>query len=130
MIELQRIEKTKNESGSIIKWYFGKDSAVSSYFNDDSLYAEYPFDVTELPDSILSIPFVGVLSTACILFQPQYSVISVNQLDKTFADSINELCLQFSQMYPEAVSSLTINTGEIKRNSNKGQRKSIFFTGG
>ena len=69
---------------------------LESYFNTNSMYIEYDFNIESIPKSILTIPFVGSLIALAWLTD---SVLWVDEIDKTFYDSIPKIRNAYQEIY-------------------------------
>ena len=45
--------------GHLVNYHFTVSREIEKYFTTDNLFVEYDRDVADLPDSILTIPFVS-----------------------------------------------------------------------
>lgn len=97
---------------------------------DTLLYVEYPSscDLSEVPDAILTIPFVTCFLSVSMLFNVG---IRVKELDKTFVNSIPAIKKAYKRMFPylrlnfDVVSDAVVDCTYVS-----GSKKSLFFTGG
>lgn len=72
---------------------------LERYFNTNSMYIEYDFNIESIPKSILTIPFVGSLIALAWLTD---SVFWVDEIDKTFYDSIPTIRNAYQDIYRNA----------------------------
>lgn len=69
---------------------------LEPYFNTNLMYFEYDCNIESVPKSILTIPFVGSLIALAWLTD---SVFWVDEIDKTFYDSIPKIRNAYQEIY-------------------------------
>lgn len=90
---LEEIVVVKN----IVEYKFSITKGLEHYFNTKKLVVEYGVDLSDVPVSILTIPFVACLIPITWLTN---SVMWVKELDKTFYDSIPRIKYAYQDLYP------------------------------
>lgn len=100
---LEKVVKEKN----IVKYLYNVEGEWEKYFAlDQEYFIEYDMDIEQVPDSILSIPFIGNIIVLAALFKAQ---IQLKDVDLDFLNSIPEFMDGYRKMYPE----LDINYNEV-----------------
>ncbi|MCK6608011.1 MAG: hypothetical protein L6Q46_06860 [Flavobacterium sp.] len=97
------------------------------YFNEN-LFVQYDFDLSDIPDSILNIPFVANLYPICWFLG---ATLKVKTLDENFYLSIEKIKQEFAKFYPEIITKksqlLVENFETISYNTNQ---SAMLFSGG
>lgn len=93
---LRAIRKEKN----VITYSFSCTDGLSPYFTGKPFLIEYPFDITNVPDSIASIPFV-----CCVLpiVWMSDSILEIPELDEAFYDCIPNVKKGYETLYNKSV---------------------------
>lgn len=131
-IVLNGISIKEIPDGTRIEYNFTYPEKFKEYIHEDDLplFIELPVsrDKFDVPESILSVPFVGIMLTATMLLDMQ---IRVNTLDKKFYESIPQIRQAFSQMFPQANLCFDVIVDNVQETHSHAQNKSsVFFTGG
>lgn len=117
--------------GGKIEYMFDAPSTFKKYLKgqDQCLFIKYPqeYDITKVPVAILSVPFVASMLSVSMLLNIG---IKVEELDKTFAESLTNIQKAYKKMYPYLRLNFSISTNKIVECQHSTQEKSIFFTGG
>lgn len=90
---LKDIEVNKN----LVKYKFTVTNRIAKFFTTDEMFIEYGIDVSDVPQSILAIPFVGSLIALTWLTD---TVFWVKELDATFYNSLKQLKVAYQELYP------------------------------
>ena len=86
-IVLQDIKIEKENGWRKIRYNYTAPDLFKKYIKGENyLFLEFPVgDTEEIPKAVLMIPFVGVMSTAAMLFGLE---IQVPELDRVFFESL------------------------------------------
>lgn len=97
--------------------------------NKGTLFVELPNDVDakEIPEEVLTIPFVGTMIGVAMLYR---TPIKVPNVDKEYFETVKKLDTVFRKMYPNGNLSLALDASRVSRPKQPGGRTSVFFTGG
>lgn len=121
---LRQVSVDKN----YVEYKFEARGKLKDYFTTDTMYIEYNTDVSEVPVSILNIPFVA---TVLPLMWLTDTVLWVEEIDRTFYDAtyrIKEAYQNLYNYYPLKGNFISAryanNTYDVKRES------LILFSGG
>lgn len=128
-ITLNKIELKSTAMGTKVCYDYNISDAMKQYIcGNHSLFVEYPGNLSNVPDAVLAIPFVGVMLTVTMLLDIG---IKVPVLDQQFHDSIRNMEQVFQNMYPKAKLQAAVIPGrtEVCTFTPSG-KSSLFFTGG
>ena len=82
--------------GNLVTYTFEARGGIKEYFNTDTFFIEYNQDMTSVPKSILTIPFVSSLIPLMWLTN---TVMWVEELDRTFYDCIFKVQAAYQRLY-------------------------------
>lgn len=111
-----------------VDYYFRVSKGIQKYFEFDRFFVEYEVDISDIPHSILVIPFVGnVLPltwlTGCDLM--------VRDIDRTFYDAISMIKNAYQEMYPNFKFRGTVVPAKTTVNTYIPEREAmLLFSGG
>ena len=91
---------------------------------------EYPkdCDVSQVPEGLLAVPFVGCMLSVSMLLNMK---IEVPELDKTFFNCLPDIKKAYKEMYPYLNLSFNVSAQKITNcQYTIEETKSLFFTGG
>lgn len=84
-------------AGKLVCYKFEVSPGLKPFFTTDCLFVEYDRDMSEVPLSILSIPFV---SSVIPLIWLTNSILWVHELDRTYYDSLKALRAAYQANMP------------------------------
>ena len=123
-VVLRQVNVNKN----YVEYKFEARGKLNSYFTTDTMFIEYNTDISQIPVSILTIPFVASILPLMWLTD---TVLWVEEIDRTFYDAtyrIKEAYQNLYNYYPLKGNFISAryaeNTYDIKRES------LILFSGG
>lgn len=123
-IQLNSIIKRNN----LIKFQFSVSDDLKKYFSGKDCMIEYPESIESVPDSVLAVPFVCNVLPIIWLTN---SVLEIDELDKSFYESISEFKKGYIKMFPEASFQGEICVKKLIDNSYDDTGKSaMFYSGG
>lgn len=126
-VVLDKIEVDKNK----INYIYSYDCELSRFFCDKfPFYIEYIQDIDfgAVPKSVLAVPFVTNLLPLCWICDFD---IEVEELDKSFYDSIDEIKKGFQKIYPDVELKGNIKASKLINNTYEASEKTIcLFSGG
>lgn len=125
-IRLLNIEKNENQ----IKYKYTCDGKISKALRREKEYLiEYGFDITHIPDSILTVPFLANLLPIVWVYDAE---IHVDEIDEDFLMCLDDVKRAYSEMYPNIKFKGTIITNKIVSNDivDDKNRSMLFFSGG
>ena len=129
-IVLQDIKIEKENGWRKIRYNYTAPDLFKKYIKGENyLFLEFPVgDTEEIPKAVLMIPFVGVMSTAAMLFGLE---IQVPELDRVFFESLKNVEHVFNSIYHTDKIKINVSANSLVDCSYvpKGV-KSLFFTGG
>ncbi|MGE7780189.1 peptidase [Peribacillus sp. NPDC097264] len=98
-----------------VDYYFTPTKKLQKYFKaNNNLFIEYNHELCDIPESILTIPF---LSNVIPLIWITNSKIQVNELDKSFYDCLASLKKSYQIMFPNMDFQGEIIVGKVVENS-------------
>ena len=121
---LDRVEVNRN----LVKFYYSVSEGLKRYFNADVMFLEYEQDMSTVPLSILTIPFVSCMAGLSWLTN---SMLFVDEIDRSFYDSF----FRIKRAYQELFYNYTLKgvlVPSILRNNNMVQSSEalLLFGGG
>ena len=100
---------------------------IKPYFREN-LFINYDIDLSEVPVSILNIPFVANIYPMCWFLG---ATLKVKSLDKNFFESIEKVKQEFAKFYPEILfrnSKLIVE--QLEETHYAPKNKAMLFSGG
>lgn len=114
--------------GKKVSYLFKSTLGLQRYFKTNRMFIEYDVDVDEIPKSILSIPFISLMLP--IIWSTD-SILWIEEVDRTFYDSIKDLKNAYQEMYPHFDLKGTVVPAKTVYNSYEVEREAIqLFSGG
>lgn len=122
-----KLEKIIVHNGKLT-YYFSSSEDINQFFTDTPFEIEYPENISNVPKSVLTIPFVCNVLPIIWLTD---STLFLEEIDKAFFESIPEFKSGYVEMYPNAEFKGEIKVERIVENSftNEG-RAAMFYSGG
>jgi hypothetical protein len=96
MKNLDIILKEIERKGHLVNYHFTVSREIEKFFTTDTLFVEYDRDVTDVPDSILAIPFVSSLLAISWVLDCN---LWVREIDKTFYDGVPNIREAYREIY-------------------------------
>lgn len=81
---------------TIVKYDFDATGCLSSFFKSRTMFCDFGMDVSNIPKSILSIPFVGAFVALAWIVDAN---IWVPELDRTFYEALKSVKNAFQEMH-------------------------------
>lgn len=124
-IWIKRIVAKQNK----VDIYFVPSKGIDEYFMPEHhFFAEYDFDISDVPKSVLVIPALLNLLQFSWLTN---SVIWVDEIDKDFYDCIPKLKSAFGELHPKIKLRGTLIPAKTVKNQSTKRKKALqLFTGG
>lgn len=120
--------KQVNVEKNYVEYKFEVRGKLKKYFTTDTMYIKYSTDVSDIPISILNIPFV---STVLPLMWLTDTVLWVKEIDKTFYDATYRLKEAYQNLYNYYQLKGNFISANYKNNSYEVKRESLLlFSGG
>lgn len=118
--------------GNRVQYEYTNDPRLDKYFNKETpFFIEYQdpgIDFSNVPNSILSVPFVTNLLPLAWMFDV---TIEVDELDATFCRSIEQIKQGFEKIYPQVQFSGAVSVKKIVSNTYINSNNSVcLFSGG
>lgn len=111
-----------------VDYYFTPSKGLEKYFRYNHLFVEYDVDISDIPKSILVVPFVANIMPLIWLTD---SILWLRDIDRTFYDAIPRIKYAYQEMYPNYKFKGTIVPAKTTENSYVAEREAIqLFSGG
>ncbi|MCK5644336.1 MAG: hypothetical protein KAJ19_26290, partial [Gammaproteobacteria bacterium] len=127
MRKVIRIGEPEIYKKKIIEFELTCSRELKGYFSSELVRVVYDRDIHDVNPSILSIPIVSNIVT---LAWATGSDIQIEELDKTFLDSLEGVKSVFRDWYPSLPLSTRIRTKRVVENRFSGERCGLLFSGG
>lgn len=116
------------KKGNKINYLYSVEGKWNSLLNmNEKMFAEYEFDVENIPDSIAIIPFLCNILPICWVFDLR---IEVSSLDKYFYDCLSDVKAGYQAMYPNIPMLGEIIVEKVAENKYTSTEKGTLFSGG
>lgn len=120
--------KNLDVQGNYVSYQFEARGKIKEYLNTDTLFIAYNQDMTSVPKSILTIPFVSSLIPLMWLTN---TVMWVEELDRTFYDSIFKVQAAYQRLYYHYELKGNLVPAKLVENTFEPKRESLLlFSGG
>lgn len=131
-IVLQDIKLEKEKGLQKVRYEYTAPDEFKKYIKGENyLFLEFPVedaDVEDIPKAVLTIPFVGIISTAAMLLGME---IQVSELDRTFFESLRNIEHIFRRIYcTDEIRIRVLTKSIVECNYVPTNKSSLFFTGG
>ena len=124
-IKLDRIKVNNNR----VEYFFTPSSKLQKYFKSNNhMFIEYDTCIDDIPKSILAIPFISLMLP--IIWSTD-SILWIEEVDRTFYDSIFNIKNAYQEMYPHFKLKGTVVPAKTIYNTYNIEREAIqLFSGG
>lgn len=123
-ILLDEIKVNRNR----VDYYFTPSKGLEKYFQHNNLFVEYDTDISQIPESILVIPFVSNIMPLLWLTN---SILWIKDIDRTFYDAIPNIKYAYQEMYSNFKLKGTIVAAKTTDNTFVPKKEAIqLFSGG
>lgn len=122
-IVLDKIIVEKN----LVLYDFHTNDELSDYFETQRMFIQYEEDVSDVPLSILSIPFVNTMAGFSWLSD---SMLFVDEIDATYYESFKQLKRAYSELHHVAMSGMFVPSRIVKNVLENNAKQSILLFGG
>ncbi len=116
---------------NIVRYRFNVSENLKKFFTTNEMFVSYNQDVSDIPESILTIPFVGSIIAMAWLTD---SVLWVKEIDESYYRCIKSLKVAYQELYPHYQLKGQFVSAYIKSNKlNNSTLKSkalLLFSGG
>lgn len=111
-----------------VDYYFTPSKGLEKYFKHHILFVEYDVNISDVPESILVIPFVANMMPLLWLTD---SILWIKDIDRTFYDAIPRIKYAYQEIYPHFTLKGTIVPAKTTENIYVPEREAIqLFSGG
>ena len=117
-----------NVEKNYVEYKFEVRGKLKNYFTTDTMFIEYNTDISKVPVSILTIPFVASVLPLMWLTD---TVLWVEEIDRTFYDAIYSIKVAYQNLYNYYPLKCNFISARYANNTYEIQRESlILFSGG
>jgi len=127
MYKFIRIDKLQIYRKKILKFELNYSKNISKYFSNNIMYVIYDKHIEDVNNSILYITAVSSLINCAWTIGAD---IYVEELDKKYLDSLENVKSVFKRWYPKLPFSTKIHVDNIVSNSFNNERCGLLFSGG
>ncbi len=114
--------------GNFVQYKFEARGKLTEYFNTDTMFIEYSSDVSDIPLSVMAIPFVASILPLMWLTD---TVMWVEEIDRTFYDSIHRIKSAYQNLYNHCSLKGNFVSAKMVNNFYVPERESLLlFSGG
>lgn len=112
---------------NLVLYDFHTNDELSDYFETQRMFIQYEEDVSDVPLSILSIPFVNTMAGFSWLSD---SMLFVDEIDATYYESFKQLKRAYSELHHVAMSGMFVPSRIVKNVLENNAKQSILLFGG
>ena len=112
---------------NIVKFVFSVSDNLKRYFTTDTFIIEYEEDISEVPISILSIPFVNCMAGLSWL---SGAMLFVDEIDLTYYNSLKQLKLAYSELHNTNLNGVFVPSVFVKNEIKRNNDSFLLFGGG
>lgn len=112
---------------NIVKYIFSVSENLKKYFTTDTFFIEYEDDISEVPISILSIPFVNCMAGLSWL---SGAMLFVDEIDVTYYNSLKQIKLAYSELHNTNLRGIFVPSVFVKNEIRKTNDCLLLFGGG
>jgi hypothetical protein len=123
-LELSEVETINDKT---VVYHYGFTGNIKNYLRCDSFYVKYDKPIVNIPESILTIPFVTSMATISWVTNTE---IRVNTLDRNYAESMEKMKNVYKRFYPLMDFQGSINVTHLRDNCFNNKRMGMLFSGG
>ncbi|MCF6294470.1 MAG: hypothetical protein L3J25_02120 [Flavobacteriaceae bacterium] len=117
-----------SDNGRKVNYDYSFDNKLKKYFNiDQPFYVKYDLDVSEVPKSILVIPFLSNMLT--ISWFAGFD-IEVQEVDEDFYDAMKLVKIEFEKQFSEYELIGNLIAKQLVKNIINGNNNAMLFSGG
>jgi len=113
-------------NGNIVRYHYCVYGKIRKYFKTDTMFLRYETDMTEVPLSILTIPFVNCMIGLSWLTG---SVLFVDEVDETYFNALKDLKNAYSDLHNTQLKGMFVPS-IIKQNELEKNDKYLLLFGG
>lgn len=129
MENIIRLVAIQKEKGKIVYKYNIQGEWEKVFRKNREFFIEYDIDVSDVPDSILAVPFLANILPIAWVYDAE---IQLDEIDKDFIECIDEVKRAYVEMYSKILFKGRIKLNKIRKNDFVGEENKslLFFSGG
>lgn len=113
--------------GSLVKYKFLVNQEMKRFFNTETMFLRYEHNMTDVPLSILSIPFVNCMAGLSWLAG---AMLFVDEIDETYYHAFKQLKVAYSELHDTSLSGMFVPSIIRKNEIPKNDQFLLLFGGG
>ena len=114
-------------NNNTVRYDFHTNGKLKVYFKTNNLFIQYEEDMTRVPLSILTIPFVNVMAGLSWLSD---TMLFVDEIDKTFYDAFQRIKVAYNELHHVLFKGMLVPSRFVTNRFYAPQDKSILLFGG
>lgn len=114
-------------NNNVVRYGFHTNEELKVYFKTDNLFIQYEEDVTNVPLSILTIPFVNIMAGLSWLAD---AMLFVDEIDKTYYDAFQRIKVAYSELHRVQFKGVFVPSKFVSNCFHESKNKSILLFGG
>ena len=111
----------------LVKYQFHTNKALASYFKTQTMFLQYEEDMTDVPVSILTIPFVNVMAGLSWLSD---AMLFVDEIDKTYYEAFKKIKVAYSELHRTQFKGVFVPSLIVENHFHKLKNESLLLFGG
>ncbi len=112
--------------GATVRYKYTVSNELRKYFTTDTMFLHYEQDMTDVPLSILAIPFVNCMAGLSWLLD---AMLLVDEIDETYYYAFKQIKLAYAELHSTSLHGIFIPS-VIKKNKMEGNNKHLLLFGG
>lgn len=112
---------------NIVKYVFSVSEKLKKYFTTDTFFIEYEEEISEVPISILSIPFVNCMAGVSWL---SGAMLFVDEIDLTYYYSLKQIKSAYSELHNTHLGGVFVPSVLVKNEIRETNDYLLLFGGG
>lgn len=112
----------------LVKYEFSVTDGLKRFLKSSFLFCNFGMDMSDVPQSILSIPFVGTFIGLCWL---ENSILWLPEIDQSYYDGLKNVKLAYAEMYQDhPMKGRLIPAKFVENNFQATENAMLLFGGG
>ena len=112
---------------NVVRYDFHTNEKLKVYFKANNLFIQYEEDMTSVPLSLLTIPFVNIMAGLSWLAD---AMLFVDEIDKTYYDAFQRIKVAYCELHHVLFKGILVSSRFVNNCFRAPQDKSILLFGG